>query len=80
MAVHRYLKTTETANMDAGGPIHEGETAADESCFKEVARFRICPGEGQFGIQIPKGAWHSVAVLEPSTILEAKDVAYAPAQ
>ena len=41
--------------MDAGGPIHEGETAADESCFKEVARFRICPGEGQSGIQIPKG-------------------------
>ena len=22
--------------MDAGGPVHDGETAMDESCFKEV--------------------------------------------
>lgn len=32
--------------------------------------------EGQFGIQVPLGAWHSVEVYEPSTILEAKDGAY----
>ena len=38
-----------------------------------MARFRICPREGQFGIQIPKGAWHSIEVLEPSAIFEAKD-------
>ena len=48
----------------------------DGSCFKEVARFRVCPREGQYGIQVPKGAWHSVIVHEPSTILEAKDGAY----
>ena len=92
VAVHRHLKTSETAicvegcidwifyeelpNMDAGGPIHDGETATDESCFKEVARFRICPREGQFGIQIPKGAWHSIEVHETSAIFEAKDGAY----
>ena len=92
VAVHRHLKTSETAicvegcidwifyeelpNVDAGGPIHDGETAADESQFKEVARFRICPREGQFGIQIPKGAWHSIEVHEPSAIFEAKDGAY----
>ena len=45
--------------------------------LKEVARFRICPREGQFGIQIPKGAWHSIEVHEPSAIFEAKDGAYA---
>ncbi len=92
VAVHRHLKTSETAicvegcidwifyeelpNVDAGGPIHDGETAADESQFKEVARFRICPREGQFGIQIPKGAWHSIEVHEPSAIFEAKDGTY----
>ena len=76
VAVHRHLKTSETVFVDAGGPIHDGETAADESCFKEVARFRICPREGQFGIQIPKGAWHSIEVHEASTIFEAKDGAY----
>lgn len=90
--IHRHLKTSETViclegcldwvfyeelpNMDAGGPIHDGERAADESCFKEVSRFRVCPREGCFGIQVPLGAWHSVVVHEPSTILEAKDGAY----
>lgn len=92
--IHRHLKTDETViclegcldwvfyeelpNMDADGPIHDGETAADESCFKETARFRVCPREEQYGIQVPKGVWHSVIVHEPSTILEAKDGAFAP--
>ena len=82
--IHRHLKTSETVvclegclewvfynempNMDSGGPVHDGETASDESCFAEVARFRVCPREGQFGIQVPLGAWHSVVVLESSTI------------
>lgn len=62
--------------MDAGGPVHDGEVAADESCFAEVDRFRVCPREGQYGIQVPLGAWHSVVVLERCTILEAKDGGY----
>ena len=90
--IHRHMKTSESVvcidgcldwvfyeelpNMDAGGPIHDGETAADETCFKEVARFRVCPREQKYGIQIPKGAWHSIEVHEPSTIFEAKDGAY----
>lgn len=94
--IHRHLKTSETvvclegcldwvfyeeiAGVDTGGPVHDGEVAADESCFAEVARFRVCPREGQYGIQVPLGAWHSVVVLEPSTILEAKDGAYVPAR
>ena len=36
----------------------------------------MCPREGLYGIQVPLGAWHSVVVLERSTILEAKDGAY----
>ena len=90
--IHRHLKSTETViclegcldwvfyeelpNMDAGGPVHDGEVAADEHQFVEVARFRICPREQKYGMQIPKGAWHSIVVHEPSTIFEAKDGAY----
>jgi hypothetical protein len=66
--------------MDAGGPVHDGEVAGDVSCFAEVARFIVCPHEGQYGIQVPLGAWHSVVVLESSTILETKDGGYAPAK
>ena len=90
--IHRHLKSSETVvclkgcldwvfyeelpNMDAVGPVHDGETAADESNFRETARFRVCPREGQYGIQVPLGAWHSVVVHEASTILEAKDGKY----
>ncbi len=90
--IHRHLKTSETVvclegcldwvfyeelpNMDAGGPAHDGETAADEKQFVETARFRVCPREGIHGLQVPKGAWHSVIAHEPSTIFEAKDGAY----
>ena len=90
--IHRHLKTSESViclegcldwvfyeelpNMDAGGPVHDGETAADETQFVETARFRVCPREKVYGIQVPKGAWHSIEVHEPSTIFEAKDGAY----
>ena len=94
--IHRHLKTSETViclegcldwifyeelpNVDAGGPVHNGETAIDETCFAEVARFRVCPREKAYGIQVPQGAWHSVEVHEPSTIFEAKDGAYGATQ
>ena len=44
--------------------------------FKEVERHLLCPAEGKYGIQIPKGAWHTIRVMEPSVIFEAKDGAY----
>lgn len=89
LAIQRHTKSSETVvclegsfdevfyevlpTVDCGGPVHNGEMALDERCFEEVARFRICPREGLYGIQIPKMAWHSVEVYEPSTIFEAKD-------
>ena len=46
--------------------------------FKEVERHLLCPAEGVYGMQIPKGAWHTIRVLEPSVIFEAKDGAFRP--
>ena len=90
--IHRHLKTSETVvclegcfdeifyeelpTLDCGGPIHDGDHALNERKFAEVARYRICPREGQYGIQIPPMAWHTIEVHEPSTIFEAKDGAY----
>ena len=92
VSIHRHLKTSESiiclegcldwvfyeemAGVDTGGPVHDGETAADEIQFVEVARFRVCPREKVYGIQVHKGAWHSIEVHEPSTIFEAKDGRY----
>lgn len=47
--------------------------------LREKMRIRLCPAEGKFGCQIPKGAWHTIEVLEDSVIFEAKDGAYKPA-
>ena len=44
--------------------------------YSEVQRIRLCPAEGKYGCQVPKGAWHTVEVIEPSVIFEAKDGAY----
>lgn len=90
--IHRHLKTSETViclegcldeifyeelpTVDCGGPVSDGEKALDETQFVEVARYRLCPREGLYGMQIPLGAWHTIEVHEPSTILEAKDGAY----
>lgn len=86
--IHRHLKTSETVvclegcldevfyEEILGGYVQNGETAIDEKAFIEVARFRICPREKNYGIQIPQGVWHSIIVHEPSTIFEAKDGAY----
>ena len=63
-------------SVDTGEPVYDGETAIDEISFAAVARFRVCPREKLFGIQVPKGAWHSIEVHESSTIFEAKDGAY----
>ena len=57
----------ERPNMDAGGPGRD---------FKEILRVIISPSDGQYGIQVPKGAWHTIEVHEPSCILEAKDGPY----
>lgn len=92
VAIHRHLRTAETGlclegcldwvfyeempNMDAGGPIHDGERALDETCFKEIGRIRACPRERKYGVQIPPRTWHTVEVHEPSTIFEAKDGKY----
>lgn len=90
--IHRHMKTSESVvciegcldwvfyeempTGDTGGPVHDGETAVDETCFKEVERFRVCPREKVYGIQVPKMMWHSIEVHEPSTIFESKDGAY----
>ena len=55
--------------MDAQGVMRKVE-------YREVQRIRLCPAEGKFGCQVPKGAWHTVEVIEPSVIFEAKDGAY----
>ncbi|WP_444369511.1 WbuC family cupin fold metalloprotein [Prevotella sp.] len=36
---------------------------------REMQRIHLCPAEAKYGCQIPKGAWHTVKVIEPSVML-----------
>ena len=42
----------------------------------ETERIHLDPSVGNFGCVVPVGAWHTVEVLEPSVIYEAKDGKY----
>ena len=76
--IHRHEETAETVICLCG---KLEEIIYDElpgGTFQEVSRKLLCPAEGRYGMQIPKGAWHTICVIEPSVIFEAKDGAYQP--
>lgn len=73
--IHRHEETTETV-ICIEGRLIEMFYEKDGEDFCEVARVELCPREGKYGVQIPQGVWHTIEVLEPSTIFEAKDGAY----
>ena len=76
VAIHRHEETTETVVCLCGRLEELIYEEMPDGTFKEIARHLLCPSEGKYGIQIPAGAWHTIQVLEPSVIFEAKDGAY----
>lgn len=54
----------------------DGQDTSRKVSYREIQRIHLCPSQAQYGCQIPKGAWHTVEVIEPSVIFEAKDGAY----
>ena len=91
VSIHRHEKTAETVICVAGRPeeiiyeevdeyVHDTTSRCTDVVrkkgFKEVSRHVLSPAEGQFGIQISAGVWHTIHVIEPSVIFEAKDGKY----
>lgn len=82
--IHRHEATAETVVCLFGKldeVIYEALPSAlglGATEYREVQRIRLAPAEGVYGCQIPQGAWHTVEVVEPSVIFEAKDGAYIP--
>ena len=68
----------ETAEYSEAGSdlTMDSQYAMKQTGLREVRRIRLCPTEGGYGCQIPQGTWHTVEVIEPSVIFEAKDGAY----
>ena len=76
VSIHRHESTSETVVCLCGRLEEIIYEEMPDGTFQEVSRHLLCPSEGKYGIQIPAGAWHTICVLEPSVILEAKDGAY----
>ena len=53
-----------------------GQAKLRTGCLRESARYMLDPSVGNFGCVVPVGVWHTVEVLEPSVIYEAKDGKY----
>lgn len=79
--VHRHESTAETVVCLRGRlweviyeEVPEAAGTSDGPVFREVSRHLLCPAEGCQ--QVPAGAGHTIEVLEPLIIFEAKDGAY----
>lgn len=76
--IHRHEDTSETNICIAGRLDVVFFDKGDDGEFVESSRVSLNPKAGAYGVQIPKGAWHTVEVYEPSAIFEGKDKAYKP--
>ena len=72
VTIHRHPHSAESVICLCG---RLDEIVFDEN-GTELERISLCPSEGRYGCQIPAGTWHTVEVLEPSVIFEAKDGAF----
>ena len=70
--IHRHPQSTENVFLLCGKIV---EVICDEN-GKEIERIHLDPTIGNYGCVVPQGAWHTVEVLEPSVIYEAKDGKY----
>ena len=70
--IHRHPQSTENVLLLCGKIV---EVICDEN-GNEIERINLDPTVGNYGCVVSQGAWHTVEVLEPSVIYEAKDGKY----
>ena len=70
--IHRHPKSNENVLLLCGKLV---EVIYDAE-GNETERIHLDPSVGNFGCVVPAGSWHTVEVLEPSVIYEAKDGKY----
>ena len=70
--IHRHPQSTENVFLLCGKIM---EVICDEN-ENEIERIYLDPTVGNYGCVVPQGAWHTVEILEPSVIYEAKEGKY----
>jgi mannose-6-phosphate isomerase len=74
LPIHRHRHTAETYILLRGKMfvVFYDETGA------QTHRYLLDSTTGNYGVQIPKRQWHTVEIIEPSSIFEVKDGPYTP--
>lgn len=67
--VVEYIKDNDAKSFDGGDMMRKVS-------YRETGRYLLSPTEGNHGMQIPPNTWHSINVIEPAIIFEAKDGKY----
>ena len=75
VAIHRHPNSNENVILITG-KMYELLYEVADGQLVETERLYLCPAEGKYGCQVPKGVWHTVEVIEPSVIYEGKDGKY----
>ena len=72
--IHRHRETSETTMIVRGKLL----IVFYDNLGAQTESYLLDPSKGNYGVQIPCGQWHTVEVIEPSTIFEVKDGPYEP--
>ncbi|MEG1616771.1 MAG: WbuC family cupin fold metalloprotein [Bacteroidales bacterium] len=73
LPIHRHQHTAETYVLLRG----RINVIFYDDLKQEIERFELDPLKGEYGVNIPKGEWHTIEVIESgSVIFEVKDGPY----
>ncbi len=76
LPIHRHRHTAETYVLLRGKMF----VVFYNDLGAQTERYLLDPAIGNYGVNIPKGQWHGIEVIEPSAIFEVKDGPYMPLQ
>lgn len=74
LPIHRHRHTAETYILLRGKMF----VVFYDSLGGQTERILLDPMQGNYGVNIPAGQWHTVEVIEPSAIFEVKEGPYRP--
>lgn len=75
MPIHKHPTKDETFVL-LRGKVKVTTHNDDGSIIESIV---LCPEEGTYGVNIPKGVWHSLEAIEPnSVIFESKEGPFVP--
>lgn len=74
LPIHRHRHTAETYILLRGKMV----VVLYDETGAQIQRVLLDSSTGNYGVNISKGQWHTVEILEPSAIFEVKDGPYTP--